>query len=321
MSFKREFLIKALANSVRSCVNGNWRGIDWGIEWGINWMRIEWGIELNENWIEKKLNWRIGNWKLEKELNWMRIEWGWIEYGLKPILKKISSRMFQSLTTNCCFSLKQFIDWFNILIDRYLSAYLESCHILLASFYDYRRRSVWEGCGNPTYKMYQNKDICRKYFILICIIYSVGLFLLHYWQHRFFLLHYLQRSIILLHYIKRTNVFAALFKVWDYNNNFQKRVFAVLNLWNALFKVANNKTINYLPARWFKWPLLSTVAQVFVTLGINLQLLFESNSWSSRAEDRLVSTEFVDFNKEPGKVRFYLYFFHYYCIHFLCKTN
>jgi len=41
---------------------------------------------------------------------------------------------------------------------------------------------------------------------------------------------------------------------------------------------------------------------VFVSLGINLQLFFESNSWSDRAEDRVVSTEFVDFNREQGKV-------------------
>lgn len=41
---------------------------------------------------------------------------------------------------------------------------------------------------------------------------------------------------------------------------------------------------------------------VFVNSGINLQLLFETNTWSSRPEERIVSREFVDFDRDPDKV-------------------
>nr|ARE59198.1 CBF-beta isoform 2 [Pinctada imbricata] len=40
----------------------------------------------------------------------------------------------------------------------------------------------------------------------------------------------------------------------------------------------------------------------FVATGTNLNLLFESNAWSERDEDRVVTREYVDFDREPGKV-------------------
>ncbi|WAR12755.1 BGB-like protein [Mya arenaria] len=40
----------------------------------------------------------------------------------------------------------------------------------------------------------------------------------------------------------------------------------------------------------------------FVATGINLQLQFKSNSWSENPDDRLVAPDFVDFDREPGKV-------------------
>jgi len=43
--------------------------------------------------------------------------------------------------------------------------------------------------------------------------------------------------------------------------------------------------------------------QAFVGTGINLQLQFKSNSWSENPDDRVVCTDFVDFDREPGKVR------------------
>lgn len=36
--------------------------------------------------------------------------------------------------------------------------------------------------------------------------------------------------------------------------------------------------------------------------GISLPLTFTSNSWSERADDRLPTREFVDFEKDLGKV-------------------
>jgi len=44
------------------------------------------------------------------------------------------------------------------------------------------------------------------------------------------------------------------------------------------------------------------VWQAFINTGINLPLQFESNAWSSRREDRVPTLEFVDFEREPGKV-------------------
>merc|ERR1712226_1484099 len=40
----------------------------------------------------------------------------------------------------------------------------------------------------------------------------------------------------------------------------------------------------------------------FMSSGTNLQLSFTSHSWSDRADDRVVSQEFVDFDRETGKV-------------------
>jgi len=42
--------------------------------------------------------------------------------------------------------------------------------------------------------------------------------------------------------------------------------------------------------------------QAFVNTGINVPLQFESNAWSTRREDRVPTPEFVDFDREPGKV-------------------
>ena len=39
-------------------------------------------------------------------------------------------------------------------------------------------------------------------------------------------------------------------------------------------------------------------------MGINLQLTFHSNVWSENPEDRVATREFVDFDKEAGKVGF-----------------
>ena len=36
--------------------------------------------------------------------------------------------------------------------------------------------------------------------------------------------------------------------------------------------------------------------------GINLQLAFVSNAWSEAEEDRIATQEFVDFQRERGKV-------------------
>ncbi|KAK3779767.1 hypothetical protein RRG08_035905 [Elysia crispata] len=40
----------------------------------------------------------------------------------------------------------------------------------------------------------------------------------------------------------------------------------------------------------------------FVCTGTTLQLNFSANSWSERPEDRVLTTDFVDFDSEPGKV-------------------
>ena len=40
----------------------------------------------------------------------------------------------------------------------------------------------------------------------------------------------------------------------------------------------------------------------FVATGTNLPLYFSSNSWSEREEDRITTREFVDFDREQGKV-------------------
>ena len=45
------------------------------------------------------------------------------------------------------------------------------------------------------------------------------------------------------------------------------------------------------------------VLQSYPSNGINLQLTFVSNTWSERHEDRLPTQQFVDFEREPGKVR------------------
>ena len=42
--------------------------------------------------------------------------------------------------------------------------------------------------------------------------------------------------------------------------------------------------------------------QAFVASGINLQLQFTPNSWSERAEDRVPTRDYVDFEREQGKV-------------------
>lgn len=42
--------------------------------------------------------------------------------------------------------------------------------------------------------------------------------------------------------------------------------------------------------------------QAFVATGTNLQLNFESNAWSDKDEDRIPTREYVDFEREPGKV-------------------
>lgn len=51
------------------------------------------------------------------------------------------------------------------------------------------------------------------------------------------------------------------------------------------------------------------VFQAFVTTGINLQLQFTSNAWSENKDDRLPTTEFVDFASEPGKVSHHITIF------------
>ncbi|RUS89322.1 hypothetical protein EGW08_002929 [Elysia chlorotica] len=40
----------------------------------------------------------------------------------------------------------------------------------------------------------------------------------------------------------------------------------------------------------------------FVCTGTTLQLNFSANSWSERPEDRVLTSEYVDFDSEPGKV-------------------
>ncbi|XP_076470254.1 core-binding factor subunit beta-like isoform X1 [Babylonia areolata] len=40
----------------------------------------------------------------------------------------------------------------------------------------------------------------------------------------------------------------------------------------------------------------------FVATGTNLQLQFSANAWSDRPEDRIPTREFVNFDREPGKV-------------------
>ena len=42
--------------------------------------------------------------------------------------------------------------------------------------------------------------------------------------------------------------------------------------------------------------------QAYTSSGINFQLSFTSNSWSERPEEHITTKEFVDFEKEPGKV-------------------
>ena len=44
------------------------------------------------------------------------------------------------------------------------------------------------------------------------------------------------------------------------------------------------------------------VFQAFVASGINLQLQFTPNSWSERPEDRVPNRDYVDFEREQGKV-------------------
>ncbi|XP_033754924.1 core-binding factor subunit beta-like isoform X1 [Pecten maximus] len=43
-------------------------------------------------------------------------------------------------------------------------------------------------------------------------------------------------------------------------------------------------------------------ALAFVCTGTNLQLSFSSNAWSDKDEDRVTTREFVDFDREVGKV-------------------
>ena len=45
--------------------------------------------------------------------------------------------------------------------------------------------------------------------------------------------------------------------------------------------------------------------------GMNLQLSFLSNAWSDRSEDRTPTREFVDFDREVGKVSL-----NYFLLHF-----
>ena len=47
--------------------------------------------------------------------------------------------------------------------------------------------------------------------------------------------------------------------------------------------------------------------QAFVASGTNLQLSFLSNAWSDRPEDRTPTREFVDFDREVGKVGNFLH--------------
>ena len=51
--------------------------------------------------------------------------------------------------------------------------------------------------------------------------------------------------------------------------------------------------------------------QAFVASGTNLQLSFLSNAWSDRPEDRTPTREFVDFDREVGKVSL-----NYFLLHF-----
>ena len=44
--------------------------------------------------------------------------------------------------------------------------------------------------------------------------------------------------------------------------------------------------------------------QAYPGTGLNLMLSFVSNSWSDRPEDKVITKEFVDFEKELGKVYF-----------------
>lgn len=46
----------------------------------------------------------------------------------------------------------------------------------------------------------------------------------------------------------------------------------------------------------------SLFLKAFVATGTNIPLQFSSNAWSEREEDRLTTREFVDFDREPGKV-------------------
>ena len=49
--------------------------------------------------------------------------------------------------------------------------------------------------------------------------------------------------------------------------------------------------------------------QAFVATGINLPLYFTSNSWSENPNDRVPTTEYVDFDREPGKVSIFRFFY------------
>lgn len=53
--------------------------------------------------------------------------------------------------------------------------------------------------------------------------------------------------------------------------------------------------------------------QAFVATGTNLQLSFMANAWSDKPEDRIPTRDFVDFDREPGKVSF-LFLVHSYFI-------
>ncbi len=48
-----------------------------------------------------------------------------------------------------------------------------------------------------------------------------------------------------------------------------------------------------------------------MSTGTNLPMCFTSNSWSDRPEDRIPTIDYVDFDKEPGKVSTALVIFSY----------
>ena len=60
--------------------------------------------------------------------------------------------------------------------------------------------------------------------------------------------------------------------------------------------------------------------QAFISSGTNLQLSFLSNAWSDRPEDRTPTREFVDFDREVGKVSHHISV-QLYSKHFVCLTN